>query len=213
MFGFKNNKDSKSVKCEFPDILTNENINHRDNDFYNAFFSLTKDSITENNSNHIIKIYQTTKLPEMRNKSLKLLYDKDYGHLKDFFSSAYKKERYLDMKMLALRGLAQFITEDEIKDILIAFNKILKKRPDGTPYNYQEYELLRGQNSLPYLIKRYKYNCFVDTLGIVEKQYNDMPDAFKGHFTIDEHGEIIKLQSTEKSTKMMDDFFKQKGMR
>ncbi len=213
MFGFKKNKDSKSVNIEFPDILTKENINHRNFDFYNAFFSLTKDFIMENNSNFIIKIYQTTKLPEMRNKSLKLLYDKDYGHLKDFFTSAYKKERYLDMKMLALRGLAQFITENEIKDILISFNKTLKKRPDSTPYNYQEYELLRGQNSLPYLVKHYRYNCFVETLEIVEKQYNDMPEAFKGHFTIDENGEIIKLRSTEKSTKMMDDFFKQKGMR
>ncbi len=213
MFGRKRIKDEKTVKIEFPDILTNENINHRDYEFYSAFFSLTQDSITEDNFIYIVKIYQTTKLPEMRNKSLKLLYDKDYDNLKEFFTAAYKKERYLDMKILALRGLAQFITEDDIKDILIKFNKILKKRPDSTPYNYQEYELLRGQNSLPYLIKRYNYKCFIETLEIVEKQYNDMPKEFKGHFTVDENGEIVKLRSSEKSSKMMDKFFKKQGMR
>jgi hypothetical protein len=213
MFGRKRNKDKKTDKVEFPDILKDEDINHRNSEFYNAFFSLTKDSITDDNSIYIINIYKTTKLPEMRNKSLKLLYDKDYDYLKEFFEAAYKRERYLDMKMLALRGLSQFITEDNIKDILVKFNKILKKRPDNTPYNYQEYELLRGQNSLPYLVKRYNYKCYAETLEIVEKQYNDMPKAFKGHFTVDENGEIVLLRSSEKSSKIMDKFFKKQGMR
>lgn len=213
MLGRKRDDNNKVDEIEFPDILTDKDVNHRDSKFYNALFSLRDHVITEDNSIHIIRIYQTTKLPEMRNKSLKLLYDKEYESLKEFFMEAYKKERYLDMKILALRGLAQFISEEEIKSILQKFNKTLKKRPDSTPYNYQEYELLRGENSLPYLVNRYKYQCFVETLRIVEKQYHEMPDAFKGHFTVDANGEVITLRSQAESSKMMNDFFKLQGLR
>lgn len=73
--------------------------------------------------------------------------------------------------------------------------------------------MLKGQNALPYLVDRYGYPCFKETLEIVEIQYNEMPDAFKGHFTVDLDGEIIQLRSSEKSRKMMDEFFKKLGMR
>jgi hypothetical protein len=139
---------------------------------------------------------------------LRFLYDFDFPELKDFFDNAYKKERYLDMKIYALRGLSLFVSEKEIEKLLQKFNLTLLKRQETTPYNYQEYELLRGQNSLPYLVQKYNYDCFKETLNQVNAQYNAMPDAFKGHFTIDENGEPVSLRNPEESSKMIKDFFK-----
>jgi hypothetical protein len=144
---------------------------------------------------------------DIRNKALRLLYDFDFPELKDFFDNAYKKERYLDMKIYALRGLSHFISEKEIEKLLLKFNLTLLKRQETTPYNYQEYELLRGENSLPYLAEKYNYNCFRETLNQVNEQYNAMPEAFKGHFTIDENGEFVSLRNPDESSQMIKDFF------
>lgn len=70
--------------------------------------------------------------------------------MKEFFANAYKKERHLDMKIYALRGLSNFMEEKKIAKLLDKFNQTLAKRQDTTPYNYQEYELLRGKNALPF---------------------------------------------------------------
>lgn len=193
----------------FPDILTDEKIKDSNKDFRNALFSLDKKFIDKNNSVHLTRIYSATKQLDIRNKILRLLYDFDFPELKIFFDSAYKKERYLDMKIYALRGLSQFISEKDTEKLLQKFNLTLLKRQETTPYNYQEYELLRGQNSLPYLVEKYNYNCFKETLNQVNNQYNAMPDAFKGHFTIDKNGEFVSLRSPEESSKMIKDFFNQ----
>lgn len=193
----------------FPSILTDEKIKDSNKDFRSALFSLDKNSIDKDNFVHLVRIYSTTKQLDLRNKVLRLLYDFDFPELKDFFDNAYKKERYLDMKIYALRGLSQFTNEKEIEKLLQKFNLTLLKRQETTPYNYQEYELLRGQNSLPYLVEKYNYNCFKETLNQVNAQYNAMPDAFKGHFTIDENGEFLSLRSPEESSQMIKDFFNQ----
>jgi hypothetical protein len=44
----------------------------------------------------------------------------------------------------------------------------------------------------------------------VEKQYDDMPNAFKGHYTFDEDGNFIELRKPEESKKIMNDFFASK---
>ena len=193
---------------KFPEILTDEKIKDSNKDFRSALFSLDKNIIDKDNFVHLARIYSTTKQLDIRNKVLRLLYDFDFPQLKDFFDSAYKKERYLDMKIYALRGLSQFISEKDIEKLLHKFNLTLLKRQETTPYNYQEYELLKGQNSLTYLVEKYNYNCFKETLNHVNKQYNGMPDAFKGHFTIDEKGQVVSLRSPEESSKMIKDFFK-----
>jgi hypothetical protein len=193
---------------KFPEILTDEKIKDSNKDFRSALFSLDKNIIDKDNFVHLARIYSTTKQLDIRNKVLRLLYDFDFPQLKDFFDSAYKKERYLDMKIYALRGLSQFISEKDIEKLLHKFNLTLLKRQETTPYNYQEYELLKGQNSLTYLVEKFNYNCFKETLNQVNKQYNGMPDAFKGHFTIDEKGQVVSLRSPEESSKMIKDFFK-----
>ena len=194
----------------FPAILTDEKIKDSNKDFRNALFSLDKNTIDKDNFLHLTRIYSVTKQLDIRNKILRLLYDFEFPELKEFFNTAYKKERYLDMKIYALRGLSIFVEEKEIEKLLQKFNQTLSKRQETTPYNYQEYELLRGQNSLPYLAKKYNYNCFNTTLDQVNAQYNAMPHAFKGHFTIDENGEFVSLRDSEESSRMIKDFFNKK---
>lgn len=191
----------------FPQILKDEIFKERDPNFTKALFSLNKKHIDENNFSNLTRIYNSTKDLSIRNKVLKLLYDFNFIELKDFFNNAYKKERYLDMKINALRGLAKFISEQEVEKLLQKFNATLKKRQESTPYNYQEYELLRGQNALPYLVDKYKYNCFKETLDQVNLQYDIMPGAFKGIFTTDKNGEFISLKSPEETSKSISDFF------
>lgn len=191
----------------FPDILTDEKIKDNNKEFKSALLSLDKKLIDKDNSVQLTRLYSATKQLDIRNKILRLLYDFDFPELKNFFDGAYKKERYLDMKIYALRGLSLFASEKEIEKLLLKFNLTLLKRQETTPYNYQEYELLRGQNSLPYLVKKYNYNCFKETLSQVNEQYNAMPDAFKGHFTIDENGEFVSLRNPEESSKMIKEFF------
>ncbi|WP_286862527.1 MULTISPECIES: hypothetical protein [Sphingobacterium] len=191
----------------FPEILTNEKINDRHIEFRNALFDLDKNVISVENSHYLTNIYYSTKQLDIRNKILKLLYDFNFATLKEFFANAYKKERYLDMKIYALRGLSNFMEEKEIAKLLDKFNQTLAKRQETTPYNYQEYELLRGKNALPFLVEKFGYSCFKETLEQVKKQYDAMPDAFKGHFTTDENGESVMLRKPEETKIMMDKFW------
>jgi hypothetical protein len=109
--------------------------------------------------------------------------------MKDFFLFAFKKERWLDMRLTAIRGFATYATEKEIIPLMKKFLEILIKIPTHTPYNYKEYELLRSKFLLPYLVEKYGYDCFKEALVQLEKQYNDMPDEYKGlAYTLDENG-------------------------
>ncbi|MDR6370112.1 hypothetical protein J2795_001345 [Chryseobacterium bernardetii] len=193
----------------FPVILTNEKGNGKKPEFRNALFNLDKSTISNDNVEHLITIYNSAKQLDIRNKVLKLLYDFTYPLLKDFFMNAYKKERYLDMKIYALRGLSNFIEEKEITQLLKKFNQSLAKRQQTTPYNFQEYELLKGGNALPYLAEKFGYPCFKETLEQVNRQYDAMPDAFKGHYRIDENGDIKMLKSPGESKAMMDRFWEE----
>ncbi len=87
------------------------------------------------------------------------------------------------------------------------FLKILIKRPETTPYNYQEYEFLRSAFGLPLLIKKYGYPCFEKTHQQVEKQYQDMPEAFRRHFTFDETGKAVQLRTPSETKQMIERFF------
>jgi hypothetical protein len=112
---------------------------------------------------------------------------------KDFFLKAYKKERYLDMRLTAIRGYAAFASEEEVAVLMRRMLEILKKIPEKTPYNYQEYEILRSAFLMPYLLGKYPYDCFKEFNEQLEKQYNAMPEVFKGIFTCNDKGEHIQL--------------------
>ena len=54
---------------------------------------------------------------------------------KEFFLAVFKKERYLDMRLTAIRGYAVFATEKEIEPLMKKMTELLRKRPQTTPYN------------------------------------------------------------------------------
>lgn len=192
-------------------VLTENIGNERNSDFHRLFYSMNASQVDKVIAEVVVEIFRNAKELRTKNKSLQLLFDKDFNFLEPPFRQAYTKSRYLDLKMNALRGLAQFAIEEEICELLIKFNMTLRKRPESTPYNYQEYELLKGKHALPFLVHKYGYKSFRETLAIENAQYDSMPDAFKGHYTTDESGEIVMLRSGEEAGKMMQEFFQNKG--
>lgn len=194
------------IPAQFPSILTGK-VDDRNIEFRDKLFGLTEKGLSQENSKYLMTIYQESKLPEIRSKVIRLLYNLTFPHLKAFFEAAYKRERDLDAKMLCLRGLAQFISEREIDKMLVKFNASLTKRALTTPYNYVEYSYLKGENALQYLVARYGYSSFNACLEQVDRQYNAMPPAFKEIFTTNEEGDVVELRSSKESTRLMDEFF------
>ncbi|MFJ7665728.1 hypothetical protein ACIQXI_01390 [Lysinibacillus sp. NPDC097195] len=140
-----------------------------------------------------METYLNTKDIAKRNTLLKQLVFDLPEDGKDFFLKAYKKERYLDMRLTAIRGYAAFASEEEVTLLMKKMLEILQKRPESTPYNYQEYEILRSAFLIPYLLDNYSYNCFHNFNEQLKKQYDAMPEVFKGIFTCDAKGEHIQL--------------------
>jgi hypothetical protein len=114
----------------------------------------------------------------VRNMILRILYHSDLTILADFFLQAYKKERYIDMKFLAIRGLCHFETEVQISEKVHQCQSLLQKQAEKTPYNYHTYELLRGKHLLPYLLDTYNYRCFREMSETVEQLYDAMPEEY-----------------------------------
>lgn len=126
---------------------------------------------------------------------------------KDFFLKAFKKEHYLDIKLSAVRGYAVYSTEEEVSALMRKLLELLKKRPEKTPYNYTEYEPMRSVFLMPYLLEHYSYECFRVFNSQLEKQYNDMPNCFKGIFTLDELGNVYSIRDKEEVEKSWQDFW------
>jgi len=169
--------------------------------------ALAIETVDEPVARKIMTVYAEAKDLYVRNLCLRLLYDRPFGFLEDWFDRAFRRERYLDMRVLALRGLAQFRGEKPLASLLAKINGSLHKRAISTPYNYQEYEGLLGKNALPYLVGRYGYACLQETLALVQRNYDAMPNALKGHFTIGEDGKPISLRSSEETNRMLNEFF------
>jgi DNA gyrase/topoisomerase IV subunit A len=169
--------------------------------------SCNKAEVAAENAEILEEIYDKVKDLYHRNLILRTLVWYDARDLKAFFLKAFKRERYLDMRLTAIRGYANYASEKEIDKLMAKFTEILIKRPESTPYNYQEYEMIRSVFGLPYLVKRFAYKSFINALEQTEKQYNDMPDAFKGIFTLNERGESVELISAEERNKSMEAFW------
>lgn len=176
-----------------------------------AMINMRFESFATEDTNFFIDYYRNIKDIFSRNQILQafVLQCQKYD-LKEFFLSAFKKERYLDMRLTAIRGYAIYASEKEIAPLMKKFIDILVKIPSRTPYNYQEYEMLRSKFGLPYLVEQYRYDCFKEALNQLEKQYNDMPDECKGFFTLDENGIYVALMTREEIDKNLDILFKRK---
>lgn len=155
----------------------------------------------------LMKSYLREKEVTKRNEILKQLLLDIPVDAKDFFLQAFKKERYLDMKLSAVRGYAVYATEAEILTLMSKLLELLKKRPEKTPYNYTEYEPMRSVFLMKYLLKHYDYECFRVFDIQLEEQYNDMPDCFKDIFTLDELGNVCTIRDKEEVEKSWRDFW------
>ena len=67
----------------------------------------------ENQHEHLMEIYFQEKEVSKRTEILNQLLLDMPVNAKDFFLKAFKKERYLDMKLSAVRGYAVYATEEE----------------------------------------------------------------------------------------------------
>ena len=199
--------DNQQLHKESIKYLTTAPLRENDPKFIYAISDVAYEFLTTDEVGLIVQLYFKMKNIALRYKILYGLIRCRHLELKDFFEKAYKKERYLDMRLLAIHGLARYASEEEIEKVMQHFLKILIKRPETTPYNYQEYEFLRSPFGLPLLIKKYGYPCFEKVLQQVEKQYQDMPEAFRGHFTFDENGKAVQLRSPSETRQMIERLF------
>ena len=156
---------------------------------------------------NLMESYFQEKEVSKRYEILKQLLLDTPANAKDFFLKAYKKERYLDMKLSAVRGYAVYATEEEVEALMNKLLELLKKRTEKTPYNYTEYEPMRSVFLMPYLLNHYDYECFRVFNNQLEKQYDDMPNCFKGIFTLDEFGNVRSLRDKEEVEKSWRDFW------
>lgn len=129
------------------------------------------------------------------------------SNAKDFFYKAFKKERYLDMKLCAVRGYAVYAAEEEVEVLMNKLLELLIKIPSHTPYDYSEYETMRSKFLMPYLLKIYNYDCFQRFNQQLEQQYNAMPDVFKDIFSCDEFGNVYFIRNHEEVEKSWDEFW------
>lgn len=156
----------------------------------------------------LMKIYFQEKEIFKRNTILKQLVLDVPADAKDFFLKVFKKERYLDMKLSAIRGYAVYADEKEVSVLTYKLLELLKKRAESTPYNYTEYEPMRSVFLMPYLLEHYSYECFKVFNLQLEKQYDDMPDCFKNIFTLDELGNAHSLWDKEEVERSWQVFWK-----
>lgn len=131
------------------EYLKNTPSSERNPQYREALLSANYNQLDIDEAKLIRDIYFSLKDISLRNIILMRLFHVDNFDLKQFFNDAYKKERYLDMKLRAIRGYANYATEQEVNKLMSNFVKILKKRPENTPYNYQEYEFIRSACGLP----------------------------------------------------------------
>ncbi|SPY16753.1 Uncharacterised protein [Paenibacillus polymyxa] len=205
--------DKQQLHKESIKYLTTAPLRENDPKFICAISDVAYEFLTTDEVGLIEQLYFKMKIIALRNKILYGLIRCRHLELKDFFQKAYKKERYLDKRLLAIHGLVQYAPEEEIEKVTDHFLKILIKRPETTPYNYYEYEFLRSAFGFPLLIKKYGYSCFEKVYQQVEKQYQDMPEAFKGHLTFDEDGKQVSLRTPMKIKQMIDRFYESRNLR
>ena len=160
--------------------------------------------------NDLTEQYFNEKRVEKRWVILKTIVFECESASKEFFEKAFKKERKLEMKLLALRGYAYYAAENEVEEFTERIMSSLIKVPQSTPYAYNLYEDMRGEYLLPYLLKTYNYPCLIKLSEQVEKQYDAMPDVFKNVYSYDEFGNAYSIRDPEEVTKSWDEFYREK---
>lgn len=190
-----------------PEILTLEDVSVQNSSFREALFNLKPKDINSENFRCLVDIYHRSKEEEIRYSCLILLYDKSFESLREFFETIYQRGKRFTLKIQALRGLALFLSEDEITPLVEKFIQQLNKSMLSTPYDYTTLETLKGRNALPYLRRKYGYACFRKFHRVVKKHYRKLPLAFKYHFWVDRHGNTRDYPWAGNSHDRMERFF------
>ena len=159
-------------------------------------------------SEDLTEQYFSEKSVDKRRAILKTIVFKCETFSKDFFEKAFKKERKLEMKLLALRGYAYFASENEVEKCVEKIMNSLIKVPETTPYAHNLYEDMKGKHLLPYLVKTYQYPCFIQLSEQVEKQYDAMPEVFKNIYSYDESGNQYAIREPEEVKRSMEAFIR-----
>ena len=155
----------------------------------------------------LMAAYPGVKDPARRREILRQLLCDMPADAKDFFLQAFKKERYLDMKLFAVRGYAAYATEAEVAPLMKKLTELLLRRAEKTPYNYTEYEPMRSVFLMPYLCSRYGYACFNAFRAQLETLYHAMPDCFKDVFTLDENGVVREIRDPKEVSRSWEAFW------
>ena len=155
----------------------------------------------------LMEAYLQEKDAAKRNAMLKQLLLDMPADAKGFFLKAFNKERYLDMKLTAVRGYAAYAAEEEVSRLMSKMLELLKRRAEKTPYNYAEYEPMRSVFLMPYLLEHYPYDCFRTFDRQLAGLYDAMPDCFKHIFTLDEHGAVRTIRDPEEVDRSLKAFW------
>ena len=112
--------------------------------------------------------------------------------LKGFYLEKLKKSRRLAMKIFYIRGYAMYATEEELIPVMAKFRNNLEKNHDDIDYNY-----ILSVAGLPYLVKTYGYDCFVQTLEKAKQEHEKIDPLLRGYFTLDENLNQVNLLTDE----------------
>ncbi len=112
--------------------------------------------------------------------------------LKGFYLENLKKSRRLAMKVFYIRGYAMYATEEELIPVMAKFQNNLEKNHDYIDYNY-----ILSVAGLPYLVKAYGYDCFVQSLEKAKDEHEKIDPLLRGYFTLDENLNQINLRTAE----------------
>ena len=127
--------------------------------------------------------------------------------LKEYLHSHITKCKRLWLKLFYIRAYSIFATEKELETIMQKFEVNLQKSHD-----YQDYEQILSKAGLPYLCKKYEYNCFYHALSVAEKEYLTIDPLLRGFFTLDEDGNMIEILTPLQCRERLEAFFKKSGL-
>lgn len=111
-----------------------------------------------------------------------------------YFKEHAVKSRRLWLKLFYLRAYALYADEADLIPLMKKFEDALCKTHD-----HQDYDQILSPAGLPYLAKRYGYACFRSALATARREYEQVPELLRGHFTLTEDGDTVSLISAEES--------------
>jgi hypothetical protein len=170
--------------------------------------TLRGQDLTERTAKYLCeKAADTSKIWEIRYEHLAVLLlssNLSSLYLKEWFLDAYGASRNLTLKLLFLRGYAEYASESELVPVVKDFTLSLKNAHEVTDFEY-----ILSEIGLLYLVKKHRYGCFDAVLEAAKEKYESFPDAVRGFFTVDENFRKVSLLPDEEIRKRTDAHIKQ----